>query len=145
MRRLTFFLFLFSGLVVGFNSWALADPVDKGHVQKSPHGGILQEADGMHAELVIEKNGLPKVYLYDKAMKPLATGELKGRLVIKGHDGSDHAKDLKASKESKGGAVLQGEPIKRLADWDTAVASVKLKEQWVHFRFSRPHGEKGGH
>lgn len=124
---------------------ALGAPAPKDHGHKTPHGGIVQEAEGMHAELLIEKSGLPKVYLYDSSMKPLERADLQGRLVIKVHDSSEHTKDMKASKDAKGEAVLQGDPIKGLSDWDTAVASVKFKDRWVHFRFSHPHGGKVGH
>jgi len=117
-----------------------ADPV-----AKAPHSGIVAEAEGMHAELVIEKSGLVKVYLYDNAMKPLSLGYLQGRLVVKAHGGAEHNKDLKASKEGKEGTMLQGDPIKGLSDWDTAVVSVKVKDQWVHFRFSHPHDKKSSH
>jgi len=57
-------------------------------------------------------------------------------LPVKGHDGSQDSRELKASKDPKEGVVFKGEPIKGLADWDTAVMSLKLKDSWQHVRFS---------
>ena len=111
-----------------------ADPVTKDH--KTPHGGILQEAEGMHAEFLIEKSGDPKLFLYDKAMKPLERSDLQARLTVKGHDGTQHTRDLKFSKDAKEGPVFKAETIKGLGDWDTAVVSLKIKDRWAHVRFS---------
>jgi hypothetical protein len=113
-----------------------ADQDSKGHGHKTPHGGLVQEADGTHAEFLIDKTGQPKLYLYDKAMKPLGRSDIEGRLIIKGHGGAEHTRALKFSKDSKEGPLFTGEPIKGLSDWDTAVVSVKLKDSWTHFRFA---------
>ncbi len=111
-----------------------------------PHGGVIQEAEGMHAELLIDKTGQPKVYLYDKAMKPLEHSDMQAKLTVKSHDGAQHERDLKFSKDSKEGPLLKGEPIKGLNDWDTAVVSFKLKDSsWTHIRFSHHSGGKAGH
>jgi hypothetical protein len=115
-------------------NYTLADPVSKGH--KTPHGGTLQEGGGIHAEFLIDKAGQPKVYLYDKTMKPLARKDLKARLMVKGHDGSQHSQNLKISSEPAKTTLYLGRSIKGLSDWDMAVVSLKLKEQWVHIRFS---------
>jgi len=133
------------GMILVLVLFAVHSPSFADPVSKAPHRGALQDAEGMHAELVIEKSGLVKVYLYDNAMKPLSLGYLQGRLVIKAHDGAEHNKDLKASKEGKEGTMLQGDPLKGLSDWDTVVVSVKVKGQWVHFCFSHPHDAKASH
>jgi hypothetical protein len=116
-----------------------ADPAGKEHAHKTPHGGILQEAEGVKAEFLIDKDGQPKLYLYDKAMKVLERTDVATKLVVKGHDGAQHNRELKAVKDPKGGMVYQGEPIKGLKDWDTAVVSIKIKDTWTHVRFSHHH------
>jgi len=124
-------IFAFS---IAFSSWAFADPVSKGH--KTPHGGILQEAEGMHAEFLIDKNGQPKLYLYDKAMKPLGRGDLLVKLTVKGHEAVQHERDLKISGNPRECTLFKGEPVKGLADWDQAAVSLKIKDRWTHIRFS---------
>jgi hypothetical protein len=59
---------IFTALAVIFSAQAFAAQESKGHGHRSPHGGVIQEAEGIHAELLIDKSGQPKVYLYDKAM-----------------------------------------------------------------------------
>ena len=126
-----------------FSVRAYAGEASKEHGHKSPHGGAIQEAGGMHAEFLLDKSGEPKLYLYDKAMKPLEKTDLQARLTLKGHDGAQHSRDLKAAKDPKEGTVYKGEPIKGVSDWDTAVVSVKLKDHWNHIRFS--HHSDGSH
>lgn len=126
--------FLFFAFALGISGQLSADPVSKGH--KTPHGGILEEAEGMHAELLIDKSGQPKLYLYDKSMKPLERGGLQAKLTARGHDGVEHTRDLKASGNSKEGDFFHGEPIKGLTDWEQAVVSLKIKDRWTHIRFS---------
>ena len=133
MSLRTYFL-LFFALAIAFPNNAFADPVAKGH--KTPHGGILQEAEGMHAELLIDKTDQPKLYLYDKAMKPVERSDIQAKLTAKSHDGAQHERDLKFSKDPKEGPLLKGEAIKGLKDWDTAVVSLKIKDRWTHIRFS---------
>ena len=118
---------------------AFADPDAQGHEHKTPHGGLLQEADGMHAEFLIDKSGEPKFYLYDKAMKPLEGGDMQAKLTVKGHDGAQYERELKFSKNPKEGPLFKGEPIKSLKDWDTAVVSIKIKDRWSHIRFFHHH------
>ena len=115
---------------------AFADQGGKGHEHKTPHGGLVQEAEGIHAEFLIDKSGEPKLYLYDKTMKPLDRGNLEARLTVKGHGGEQHARELNFSKDPKDGPLFKGEPIKGLKDWDTAVVSLKIKDRWNHLRFS---------
>jgi len=124
---------LFALVIATFNP-AFADPVEK-H-QKTPHGGMIREAEGLHAEFLIDKNGEPKLFLYDKAMKPLDRSDLQARLTVKAHGGTEHARDLKFAKDATLGALFKGEPIKGLTDWDTAVVSLKVKDRWTHIRFS---------
>jgi hypothetical protein len=123
----------------------IADPVSKDHGHKTPHGGVVQEAEGMHVEFLMDKSGQPKVYLYDKNMKPLDRTDLQARLTVKAHDGGQHNRELKGSKDPKEGVVFKGDPIKGLTDWDTAVVSLKLKENWTHLRFSHHASGKAGH
>jgi hypothetical protein len=127
-------LFFLSFLVVSSGGYAGGGSKEHGH--KTPHGGIVKEAEGMHVEFLIDKSGQPKLYLYDKAMKPLDRTDLEAKLTIKGHNGEQYNVGLKASKDAKEGVVLKGEPIKGLSDWDTAVVSLKIKDSWTHLRFS---------
>ena len=133
-RRMLAFLFL--SLFVAYLVSAYAGEASKEHGHKTPHGGIVQEAEGMHAEFLIDESGEPKLFLYDKAMKPLERSDLQARLMVKAHDGTQHERDLKFSKDPKEGAVFKGEPIKGLKDWEQAVASLKIKDSWTHLRFS---------
>lgn len=126
--------FLFFAFVLAVSCQVFADSVAKGH--KTPHGGILQEAEGMHAELIIDKSGQPKIYLYDRALKPLERTDMQAKLTVKGHDGAQHERDLKLSRDPKEGPLFKGEPIKGMADWETAVVSLKIKDRWTHIRFS---------
>lgn len=129
-------LFVPLAFVVALSAEASSEPVGKEHGHKTPHGGIVKEAGDMHAEFLMDKSGQPKFYLYDKAMKPLERADFQARLTIKGHDGAQHDRELKASKDPKEGVVYKGEPIKGVSDWDTAVVSLKIKDGWTHFRFS---------
>ena len=133
-QRTSFIIFFAFAMI--FSNQAVADQDPKGHAHKTPHGGLVQEAEGMHAEFLIDKSGEPKVYLYDKAMKPLDRGDLEAKLTVKGHGGEQHARELKFLKDSKEGPVFKGEPIKGLKDLDTAVVSLKIKDRWNHLRFS---------
>ena len=123
-------------IVMMYSSQAVADQGAKGHGHKTPHGGIVQEAEGMHAEFLIDKSGEPKFYSYDKAMKPLEGGDMQAKLTVKGHDGAQYERELKFLKDPKDGPLFKGEAIKGLKDMDTAVVSVKIKDRWTHFRFS---------
>ena len=134
LLRACFIIFFAFAMI--FSNHAFADQDSKGHGHKTPHGGMLQEADGMHVEFLLDKSGEPKLYLYDKAMKPLGHGELQVRLVVKAHDGSQHTRDLKSSGNPEECTVFKGEPIKGVSDWEQAVASVKVKGSWTHIRFS---------
>lgn len=127
---------LFFVLIIVFLSQAFAGPVTKDHGHKTSHSGIVQEAEGMHAEFLIDKSGEPKLFLYDKAMKPIERSELEAKLTVKGHDGTQQTRDLKFSKKPKEGALFTGEPIKGLRDWEQAVVSLKTKDGWTHVRFS---------
>ena len=105
-------------------------------VSIAPHGGIVREAEGMYIEFVVDKNGTPKLYLYDKAMKRLERMDLEAKLTIKSHDWLQHTRGFMALKDTKEGVLYVGEPIRGLKDWDTAVVSIKVKDQWHHIRFS---------
>jgi len=141
--RACFIIFLTFAMTVSTQAFAAQE--SKGHEHKSPHGGVVQEAEGMHAELLIDKSGQAKVYLYDKAMKPLERSDIQAKLTVKRHDGAQHERDLKFSKDPKEGPLLKGEAIKGLTDWDTAVVSLKLKDSWTHLRFSHHASGKAGH
>ena len=127
--------FIMSFAVI-FSNQAFADQGAKSHEHKTPHGGIVQESEGMHAEFLIDKSGEPNLYLYDKAMKPLERSDMQAKLMVKGHDGAQHEREVKFLKEPKEGPLFKGEPIKGLKDWDTAVVSLKIKNHWNHLRFS---------
>ena len=143
MRYIIFvFLFLSS---LAFSGAVYAAEATKEHGHKTPHGGVIQEAEGMHAEFLLDKNSEPKLFLYDKAMKPLERSDLEARLTIKGHGGTEQTQALKFSKDGKEGPLFKGEPIKGLTDWDTAVVSLKLKDSWTHIRFSHHAEGKVGH
>jgi hypothetical protein len=128
-------LFLLAVFLV-FSGTLSADEAAKEHGHKTPHGGIVREADGIHLEFFIDKSGAPKLYLYDKAMKPLVGTGMEARLTVKGHDGAQVSRSLKPSKDPKEDTLYKTEPITGLNDWDTAVVSLKLKGRWHHFRFS---------
>lgn len=132
-------------LVLAISGRAFSAPASQEHGHKAPHGGVVQEAEEMHVEFLMDKNGQPKVYLYDKTMKPLDRTDLQARLTVKAHDGGQHSRELKGSKDPKEGVVFKGDPIKGLTDWDTAVVSLKLKENWTHLRFSHHASGKAGH
>jgi len=136
--RFKMFVFLFLSSIA-FSVVLYAGEAAKEHGHKSPHGGVIQEKDGMHVEFLLDKNGEPKLFLYEKAMKPLERSDLEARLTIKGHGGAEHVQTLKFSKDAKEGPLFKGEPIKGLMDWDTAVVSVKVKDTWTHLRFSHHH------
>ena len=138
MFQRTTFILSFAFAVI-FSNQAFADQDPKGHAHKTPHGGIVQEAEGMHAEFLIDKSGEPKLYLYDKAMKPVERSDIPAKLTVKGHDGAQHERDLKFSKDPKESPLFKGEPIKGLTDWATAVVSIKIKDRWSHIRFSHHH------
>jgi len=145
MRRLRKYLRIFLVLSFTISIPAFADPVGKDHGHKTPQGGIMQEAEGMHAEFLLDKTGQPKLYLYDKAMKPLERSDLEAKLTVKGHGSSQDTRVLKFSKDAKEGPLFKGDPIKGMTDWDTAVVSLKLKDSWTHLRFSHHSDGKGGH
>jgi hypothetical protein len=133
LRKLLFISVFF---VIVSSGEVFADPVSKEHGHKTPHGGVVQEAEGMHVEFLLNKSGESKIYLYDKAMKPLAQTGLQAKLTVKGHDGVQHSRDLKPAGNPKESNLLTGEAIRGLSDWDTAVVSLKIKDRWTHFRFS---------
>ena len=135
MHLVRYLIIAFTLSVVASNP-LLAAQVAPDHGHKTPHGGIVQETEGMHAEFLLDKSGVPKLYLYDKAMKPLQRSDLEARLAIKGHGGAEHTRALNFSKDAQESPLFTGEPIKDLMDWDTAVVSIKAKDGWKHVRFS---------
>lgn len=130
------FLFLSIAFVIALSGKVPADPVSKEHGHKTPHGGVVKEAEGMHIEFLIDSSSQPRLYLYDKAMKPVERSNLEVKLTIKDHNGGQHTRALKFSKDAKDGPLFAGEPIKGLKDWDTAVVSLKLTDKWTHVRYS---------
>ena len=130
------FLFVAVSFVIALSGQVFSDPVGKDHGHKTPHGGVVKEAEGMQVEFLIDKSGQPKLYLYDKAMKPVERSNLETKLTVKEHNGGQHTRVLKFSKDAKEGPFFTGEPIKGIKDWDTAVVSLKIKDQWTHVRFS---------
>ncbi len=130
------FLAQFLVVALAFPSQALAGFGPKGHGHKTPHGGIVRNAEGINAECLLDKDGKPKLYLYEETMKPLERGDLQVRLMMKGHDGSQHARNLKVSSNPKRNPVYQGELIKGMSDWELAVVSIKKEGRWLHVRFS---------
>jgi len=136
-QRACFIIFFAFATIVSNQAFGDQDP--KGHAYKTPHGGLVQEADGMHVEFLIDKSGEPKVYLYDKEMKFLDRNDIQVKLTAKEHGGAQHERELKFVKDPKAGARFKGEPIKGSKDWDTAVVSIKIKDAWTHVRFSHHH------
>ncbi len=129
------FLAQFLVVALAFPSQALAGSGPKVHGHKTPHGGIVRNAEGINAEFLLDKDGNPKLYLYDETMKPLERGDLQVRLMMKGHDGSQHSRNLKVSSNPKRNPVYQGELIKGMSDWELAVVSIKKEGRWLHVRF----------
>jgi hypothetical protein len=115
------------------------------HAHSAPHGGVVKEGGGMHLELVVDKNGQPTIYVYDNAMKPLTQGDLQAKLTLKGHGGVQNSQDLQASKDSKGGIVLKGKPMKGAADWESADLNLKTKDRSTDIQFSNQTHGKSGH
>ncbi len=66
--RFKMFVFLFLSSIA-LSVAVYAGEAAKEHGHKSPHGGVVQETDGMHVEFLLDKNGEPKVFLYDKARR----------------------------------------------------------------------------
>ena len=131
----TFFFFFSVVMVLSGASFSVA--AEKGHAHKSPHGGLVQEAAGLHAEFLIDKSGRPKLYLYDKSMKPVDRSDGEAKLTIKGDGGAEETRVLKFSKDPNEGAVFSGEPIKGMTDWEAAIVNLKLKDKSTDIRFSR--------
>ena len=117
---------------------------EKGHAHKAPHGGVVQEAAGVHAEFLIDKGGQPKLFIYDKSMKPIERSDAEAKLTVKGHGGAEETRVLNFIKDPKEGPVFRGEPIKGMTNWETAVVSLKLKDKWTDIRFTR-HSNGHGH
>jgi hypothetical protein len=136
--------FLTVALVIGLSGADFSHAAEKGHAHKAPHGGVVQEAAGVHAEFLIDKSGQPKIYLYDKSMKPIERSDAEAKLTVKGHGGAEETRALRFIKDTKEGPVLRGDPIKGMTDWETAVVSLKLKDKWTNIRFSR-HSDGHGH
>ena len=137
-------LLLTAAIVIVLAGKTFSAAAEKEHGHKTPHGGVVQEAEGIHAEFLIDKSGQPRLYLYDKSMKPLERSDIEAKLTVKGHSGSQETRVLKFSNDAKEGPLFEGEPIKGLTDWDTAVVSLKLKDSWTHIRFSH-HADGHGH
>jgi hypothetical protein len=95
-------IFLNAAVVIVLSGASFSDAAEKGHAHKAPHGGVVQEAEGIHAEFLIDKSGEPKLYLYDKSMKPLDRGDAEAKLTVKGHGGAEETRVLKFFKDPKG-------------------------------------------
>ena len=129
--------FLTAGLIIALASINYSIAAEKGHAHKAPHGGVVQEAEGIHAEFVVDKNGEPRLYLYDRSMKPLERSEGEARVTVKGHSAAEQTRTLKYLKDPKEGPVFKGEPMKGMADWDSAVVTIKLNDKSINMNFSR--------
>lgn len=115
---------------------SVSDAVENEQGVNTPHGGVVQKGEGMQVEFRLDKDGKPKAYLYDQAMKALQRSEIQVKATVAGHDGIQHERDLKFVKDPKEGPVFEGDPIKGLVHWHTAVVSIKSKNRWSHIRFS---------
>src|SRR5919106_1948532 len=135
---------LIAAILITLAGIVAVEAAEKGHVHKAPHGGVVEEAEGVHAEFVIDKGGQPTLYLYDKSMRPLERSDLEPRVTIKGKGpgAAEETRVLRFSKDSKDGPLFKGDPVKGFKDWDTAVVSLKLKDSPTNIRFSR---HSGGH
>ena len=125
-----------SAIVLVLTGNTVSDAVDNEQGIDTPHGGVVQQGNGMQVEFRLDKNGKPKAYLYDQAMKALQRSEIQVKATAAGHDGIQHERDLKFVKDPKEGPLFEGEPIKGLTHWHVAVVSIKSKGQWSHVRFS---------
>jgi hypothetical protein len=134
---------LIAAIAIALVGFVSVQAAEKGHAHKAPHGGVVQEADGVHAEFLIDNSGQPNLYLYDTSMKPLARNDVEPRVTIKGK-GQGATEATRVLKFSKEGTVFKGEPVQGLKDWDTAVVSIKLKDTPTNIRFSR-HSDGHGH
>jgi hypothetical protein len=136
---------LIAAILITLAGIVAVEAAEKGHAHKAPHGGVVKDIEGMHLEFLLDKAGEPKLYLYDKSMKPLERTDLQAKLTLKGHDGSQHSRELKPSKDPKVGVLLRGDPIKGVTDWNTAVVSLKLKDSWHDVHFAGHSKGKAGH
>ena len=142
MLPLRQYLYILIVLTIVVSNPVLAVAQHHGH--KSPHGGIVQEAEGTHIEFLLDKSGEPKLYLYDTSIKPLERSDLEAKLTIKGHGGAEHTGILSFSKDPKEGPLYKSGPIKDVKDWDSAVVSIKFKDRWTEIRFSNHSTGKAG-
>lgn len=129
-------LLLTAAIVLVLAGESFSDAAENEHEHHTPHGGVVQQAEGMQVEFLVDKNGEPKFYLYDQAMKTLERSDIQAKLTVAGHDGIQHEQDLKFVKDPKEGPLFKGEPIRGLTHWHAAVVSIKSKDQWSHIRFS---------
>lgn len=134
---------LIAAFVIALAGFVSVQAAEKGHAHKAPHGGVVEEADGIHAEFLVDKSGQPTLYLYDKSMKPLTRNDVEPRVTIRGK-GQAATEETRVLKFSKEGSAFKGEPVQGLKDWDTAVVSIKLKDTPTNIRFSR-HSDGHGH
>lgn len=138
--------FLAAALIIALPSTNFSIAAEKGHAHKAPHGGVVQESEGVHAEFVVDKNSEPRLYLYDRSMKPLDRSEGEAKVAVKAHGGAEQTRTLKYSKDPKEGPVFKGEPLKGMTDWETAVVNVKLNDKSINMNFSRKSDSHGhGH
>lgn len=129
-------MLLTAAIVLVLSRETFSDAADKENGHNTPHGGIVQQGEGMQVEFILDKNGEPKAYLYDQAMKALDRSDIQAKLTVAGHDGIQHERDLKFVKDPKEGPLFKGEPIRGLTHWHAAVVSIKSKDRWSHIRFS---------
>ena len=129
-------LLLTAAIVLVLADESFSDAAENEHGHNTPHGGVVQRAEGMQVEFLIDKNGEPKFYLYDQAMKALERNDIQAKLTVAGHDGIQHEQDLTFVKDPKEGPLFKGEPIQGLTHWHAAVVSIKSKDRWSHIRFS---------
>ena len=88
--------------------------------QKGPHGGVMEDVAGVHAELVTSGNTVT-LHIFDEGGKPIATkGFTASALVVKGSDRET------LSLAPSGENALKGDAKKAVAG---ATVSVTLKTE----------------
>lgn len=133
-------VFLGAALVIVLSGASFSVAAEMGHAHKAPRGSGIQEAEGVHAEYLVDKSGQAKLYLYDESMKPLDRSDAEAKLTVKGHGGAEETRVLKFTKDPKDRPVFRGEPVKGLTGWETAVVNLKLNDRSMNIRFSRQSG-----
>jgi hypothetical protein len=65
--------FLTAIIAVVLSRPAFPQVAEREHTRNTPHGGVVQRAEDMQVEFLIDQNGEPRVYFYDGAHEGSST------------------------------------------------------------------------